>query len=229
MVSATGPGGMGDKGANAQGQDLKEPSGAPLTWATERKSSNSQAGTMVRTGLRDVAVRIQPDQWARIPSHYFLPSSPLSPSHGFPRPHRVQLSLHQLDLCYLSLWERQPGLLLSPVLLYCQSCPSPAHPLGHCPPRSSILVLCLGPFHTNSPRDLKTDWPPLPLRGACGSPPPARLKGIQLLNQAHPGPQAQPSCLLVLAPTRVSMGVSPPYLRVLPDIASPACTEILKC
>lgn len=51
---------MGEKGANSQGQGLKETSGTQLTWAMERQSSNSQAGTMVRMGLRDRAVRIQP-------------------------------------------------------------------------------------------------------------------------------------------------------------------------
>lgn len=33
---------------------------AQLTWGTERQSSHNQAGTMVRMGLRDTAVRIQP-------------------------------------------------------------------------------------------------------------------------------------------------------------------------
>lgn len=70
MISATGPGGVGDKGANTQGQDLKESSRAQLTWATERQSSHSQAGTMVRMGLRDMAVRVQPGSAGR----RFLPS-----------------------------------------------------------------------------------------------------------------------------------------------------------
>lgn len=39
---------------------LKEKSRAQLTWGTERQSSHRQAGTMVRTGLRDMPVRARP-------------------------------------------------------------------------------------------------------------------------------------------------------------------------
>lgn len=43
----------GEQGCLSQSQDPKEGSRTQLTWGMDRQSSHSQAGTMIRTGLRD--------------------------------------------------------------------------------------------------------------------------------------------------------------------------------
>lgn len=101
--------------------------------------------------------------------------------------------------------------------------PLPIPPTWTLPLPTPTLVSCLSSFQMHRQRDLTTDWPPLPpLEGPVA---PHCLQGtVQLLSQAHQGPQAQPPCcFLVLAPTRISMGVSSPDLCLLPTLAFPNC------
>lgn len=162
---------------------------------------------MVRMGLRDVAVRIQPSLVGRGPLP--LPSPRMYP-HSHPAPAMASPGTVGFKSLLLQLyqWCRPPPVPCPSRLPQQFSDLPPAH--LDTAPSTPTLVPCLNPLCTQSQRDFTQI-------GLLSSPTKGLQGGVQLLSQAPRGPRVQLPCMSWFW---LSMGISPPDFCLLPTIAS---------